>query len=91
VWFIGSEYGEGTDAFELAEEYKKAISESEQYIHGEFVAAIKTIYGDDGGELDGEDLKDMLAFGKVDIVAFNKSHYSSNDNESLEEFFKRYM
>jgi len=90
VWFIGSEYGEGVDAFELDESYRQAISDSGKYICGEFIAAIKAFSGEGDEQLDEEDLKNMLAFGKVDVVAFDKSHYSSIDRENIDEFFERY-
>lgn len=90
VWFVGSEYGEGVDAFELDKTYLRAISDSDKYIYGEFIAAIKTLSGEGDDQLDEEDLKNMLAFGKVDVMVFNKSYYSTLENENLDEFFKRY-
>lgn len=90
VWFVGSEYGEGVDAFELPREYLRAIADCDRRIYGEFIAAIKTVSGEGDDRLEEEDLKNMLAFKGADIMAFDKSYYSSIEEDSMDEFFERY-
>lgn len=85
VWLIGSEYGEGTDAFELTPEMQDIIVAHTGEIYATFISAIKTLSGDDEGTLEEEDIKLMSSYGKVDVLAFDKSYYDSLEQGDWEE------
>jgi hypothetical protein len=90
VWIIGSEYGEGTDAFELTDEVKDAILSYKGHMYADFVAAIKTMWTESSSErLTKEDLKAMLALGEVEVISFEKSHYDSFEQGDWEERYLR--
>ncbi len=86
VWLIGSEYGEGVDAFKLDDNAKEKIINYKGHIYAEFVTAVKTMWTEGSNQkLTEEELNAMLKMGGVGVFSFEKSHYDSFEEGDWEE------